>query len=132
MNSPLRLSDHNLIKRLRSLDTLLWLLPIAVLAYTLQRIQWSFNLDETRSAWNTASTLPEMFRRVASYEGKGPLYFLVLWSVRQIFGASEVVLRIPGVIFVVLTCLCLSRLGELLPWNGVSPAGIPENSCQVV
>lgn len=74
----------------------------------------SFWLDETVTAWivrgDLMTTLEETFR----FQGGTPLYNLIIWCVRSIFSASEVALRIPSLIGVLVATVALWRLGARL------------------
>jgi hypothetical protein len=50
-------------------------------------------LDETLTAWITSSDLRTCFDRAWHYQGQSPLYFVLVWCVRQFLGSSELALR---------------------------------------
>ena len=50
-------------------------------------------LDETLTAWITSSDLRACFNRAWDYQGQSPLYFVLVWCVRQVLGSSELALR---------------------------------------
>ncbi len=50
-------------------------------------------LDETLTAWITSGDLQTGFDRAWNYQGQSPLYFVLVWCVRQICGSSELALR---------------------------------------
>ena len=57
----------------------------------------SFWVDELHSAWSVWGTFGEVAPRAA--EGnQTPFYFWVIWVWKQIFGESELILRLPSVI----------------------------------
>jgi len=50
-------------------------------------------LDETLTAWITSGDLRTCFDRAWHYQGQSPLFFVLVWCVRQVFGSSELALR---------------------------------------
>lgn len=75
-------------------------------------------LDETISAWITDGTALETWKRALEYQGQSPFYYEILWAWRQLFGASELALRVPSIFAVVASCVIFS---EML--RRVSPVG---------
>ena len=50
-------------------------------------------LDETLTSWITSSDLRTCFDRAWNYQGQSPLFFVLVWCVRQVLGSSELALR---------------------------------------
>lgn len=50
-------------------------------------------LDELLTAWVTSGDLSTCFDRAWHYQGQNPLFFILVWCVRQCLGASELALR---------------------------------------
>ncbi len=74
----------------------------------------SFWLDETLSSWITSAGAEEVWHRTLDFQGQSPLYYEVLWLVRQVFGGSEVALRAPSLLFAGCSLVFLARIGSLL------------------
>lgn len=53
----------------------------------------SFWLDETITAWVVSGSLHSAWTRAVDFQGQSPLYYSLVWVVRQFFGEEEVVLR---------------------------------------
>jgi len=58
-------------------------------------------LDETITAWCTAGDLRTCIQRVWDYQGQSPLYFILVWGIRQILGSSELALRSLSLVSVI-------------------------------
>jgi len=54
----------------------------------------------------------DVFSRALLWNSTPPLYFLVLWPLAHVFGFSELLLRLPSVIFSVGTAAVLYRLAQ--------------------
>ena len=50
--------------------------------------------------------------RALWWSATSPLYYAVIWVVVQVFGLSEVALRMPSVVFSVGTAVILYKLGQ--------------------
>jgi len=57
----------------------------------------SFWVDELHSAWTIEGTLADVLLR-AKLGNQSPVYFLGLWCWRQVFGESEIALRLTSVL----------------------------------
>ncbi len=71
----------------------------------------SYWLDECITSWVISDNLPAVFSRAITYQGQSPFYYLLAWSVRQIFGDSELALR--GVSFALLVC-CVPLIFQVI------------------
>ena len=65
---------------------LLWVMPLAS----------SLWLDELGTAWVIEDDLSTAIERAWTYHGQTPLYYVITWSISQVAGASEAVLRVPS------------------------------------
>jgi mannosyltransferase len=87
---------------------------VLVLAFLMRivRLNQSLWLDEATSALVAKMSFPQIFQRFLPGDFHPPLYyiFLKIWS--MVFGFSEVVLRIPSVIFGVLTVFLAYLIGR--------------------
>lgn len=71
-------------------------------------------LDETLSYWAVKDGLVQVFSRVWHWFGASPLYYVLLWIVKQIFGASEPALRLPSLLSVCASAFCFYHLLRML------------------
>ena len=73
-------------------------------------------LDEYGTAWVVGGSSGDVSRRVYQFQGQSPLYYYAPWLSVQLFGISELALRLPSLLFVlfasVLTACAASE------WHG--------------
>jgi len=81
-----------------------------VARWWLGRVNSGFHVDETLTAWITADSIGDAWTRAFDFQGNGPLYFVFIWCWRQIFGASELALRIPSVLAMLAAAWLITRL----------------------
>lgn len=74
---------------------LLVLTAVILFQAPLRKSLW---LDETVSVWVTQGTLSDTIHRSLNYQSTSPLYFVILWFVRQTLGQSELALRLFSVL----------------------------------
>jgi 4-amino-4-deoxy-L-arabinose transferase-like glycosyltransferase len=74
----------------------------------LSGIDGSLSLDETRTLWITSGTFGELSERATLLS---PLYYTLPWAAGQVFGESEVVLRLPSLVLAVLAGWLIARTG---------------------
>ncbi|MBN8550687.1 MAG: glycosyltransferase family 39 protein [Deltaproteobacteria bacterium] len=67
-------------------------------------LQASLWLDEAVSFWITNDSLRDALHRSFNYQGMSPLYFILLWYARQVFGQSEFMLRLPSLLACAASC----------------------------
>lgn len=67
-------------------------------------------LDETHTHWTIEQGLVQTYQRAISFQGMSPFYFLVLWFWAQIFGTSELVLRLPSIVAFLATLYILYKI----------------------
>jgi len=71
-------------------------------------------LDEGVTVYYARLSLAEIFSRIASEEFNPPLYYSLIHFWIQIFGDSEFSVRMPSVIFGVLSILLIYKTGRLM------------------
>lgn len=93
-------------------------LPLILLLATLLRVIYighhSFWVDELFSLKFASYSLPDLFREVADFDNHPATYYVLLHFWMQIFGDSEVSLRMPSAIFSVLSVYFTFKAAELL------------------
>lgn len=67
-------------------------------------------LDESVSLWVVRGDFSDVWHRAILFERKSPLYFWLLWIVRRIFGESELILRLPSVIWTGIGLIFVRRI----------------------
>ena len=83
---------------------------IAVRLYGLDRSLW---LDEFGTLWAVEADFASLIDRVFSlHQGQTPLYYSCVWLAVQLLGESEVVVRLPSLVFGVGFSYVIYRLGE--------------------
>lgn len=97
------------------MDNLLFLLCASLSAATLAlNLNGSLWIDELLTAWVTSGSLSEVISRSLKFQGTTPLYFLLVYGFRNIFGSSEFSLRLLSFIsFPISLWLCM-LLGRAL------------------
>ncbi|MDX1647223.1 MAG: glycosyltransferase family 39 protein [Longimicrobiales bacterium] len=95
-----------------------WLLlgQIAILAALnfLRGLGGSLWLDESLTWWAASGSLEQVVFRSVEYQGQNPFFYLIVWPMVQIFGESEVALRLPSRLFLLLSTFFVYRLGRTL------------------
>jgi hypothetical protein len=81
----------------------------------------SFWLDETITAWIVSDSLSSVWRRSIEFQGQSPLYYLLVWFMRQICGEHEIGLRALSVVCGGATCLVLVRTVQKLSADPSAP-----------
>ena len=79
-------------------------LGVVVRADSLDASLW---LDEFGTFWVVQGGFMSMLRRCWDFQGQSPLYYALPWLSIQIFGESEIALRLPSI---ALTCLTVGIL----------------------
>ncbi len=82
----------------------LWVLPI----------RSSFWLDETGTYWVIKDGLANAVSRAMNWSGQSPLYYLIAWLAHLAPGRTEVMMRLPSLIAMVLAAWLLFRLAARL------------------
>jgi mannosyltransferase len=85
-----------------------------VLRTWLPPLSSSFWLDELGTVWLTRGSLAETLGRTGDYQGGAPLYYLLLWPVRQLAGVDEAALRSLSVVGMLATTGLVVLLGRRL------------------
>ena len=78
----------------------LWVRPIAS----------SLWIDEFGTWWTIKDGVRQAIDRSWTYQGQSPLYYLVVWGTRHLTGDAEWALRLPSVVFALLSVYLLCRL----------------------
>ena len=71
-------------------------------------------LDETGTVWLAKGDLITTLENSYRFQGGSPLYNVIAWCVRSVFGVNEAALRIPSVLGVLVAAVALARLGARL------------------
>src|SRR6185295_6668297 len=72
----------------------------------------SFWLDEFGTLWTIQGSASEVITRTLSFQGQSPLYYLITWCWIQLFGVSEIALRLPSLLFGIGTTWIVYLLGK--------------------
>ncbi|WP_161604590.1 glycosyltransferase family 39 protein [Roseiconus nitratireducens] len=78
--------------------TVLGLTTIFALIYGSRVLSSGLWLDESITAWVTDGGLSQCVDRAWNFQGQSPLYFIVVWGLRQVLGDSELGLRLLSVV----------------------------------
>jgi hypothetical protein len=73
-------------------------------------------LDEYGTLWVVGGSAADVSERVYQFQGQSPLYYYAAWLSTQLFGISELALRLPSLIFVLLASVLLGSAAE--EWYG--------------
>lgn len=65
-------------------------------------------LDEFGTLWVVEESLATAWKRAITFQGQTPFYYTFAWLARQVFGESEIALRIPSIFFGLTTWTALS------------------------
>ncbi len=84
---------------------------IAFRLYGLDRSLW---LDEFGTLWVVEANFASLIDRVFSFQGQTPFYYTCVWLAVQLLGESEVVVRLPSMVFGVGFSYVIYQLGEEL------------------
>ena len=90
----------------------LWLLAGLLCVTAYQEIGSSLWIDEAGTWWIVKDGLRDAVSRALWWSATSPLYYTVIWVVVQMFGLSEVALRVPSIVFSVGTAAILYRVGR--------------------
>ena len=71
-------------------------------------------LDELGSYWIVKGGIIHATQRALQYQGESPFYYWLLWISRNLFGRSEISLRVPSVIAGAIGTYLIYRLGRRL------------------
>ena len=77
-------------------------------------IQSSFWLDETGTMWLTQGDFLSTIANSYRFQGGSPLFYVIEWPIRALFGTGEAVLRAPSVVGIGIAAFALARLGTRL------------------
>src|SRR6056297_1294288 len=94
---------------------------VLAIAVRLPACAESFWIDELHSAWCIWGSWDQIFTR-AAWGHQSPIYFMGLWIWRQIFGDSEIVLRMTSVL--AITAATAVTIGGVLRWTNSRTAAV--------
>ncbi len=100
-------------RALRRISVSLALIFAASLAYN-SFFTGSLWLDELSTFWVVRDSLADTWHRAIAFQGQSPLYYLLLWADLQIFGSSEISLRLISLVALILAGGTLFRLARRL------------------
>jgi hypothetical protein len=86
------------------------LAPVALILLWLLSCSESFWLDELQTYWVISSGPQEVARRSLETQGFSPLYYYLLWLLEPFMPLSEWALRLPSLIFVLLSILLIDAI----------------------
>ena len=89
-----------------------WLVAALLGVTAYQELGSSLWHDEAGTWWMVKDGLLEAGSRALWWSATSPLYYTVIWAVVQVFGLSEVAVRIPSIVFSVGTAAILYKLGQ--------------------
>lgn len=94
---------------------MIWFILILATTLRLLSLDQSLWLDEAINVLATQNfSLIGMITEYAKADFHPPLFFITLWAWTKLFGISEVVVRIPSIIFGVLTVYMVYLIGDKL------------------
>src|SRR5438876_11332789 len=70
--------------------------------------------DEAGTYWVAKEGFAETVDRAIRYQGQSPLYYLIVWVMLHLGGASEIILRLPSLLSLTVTAVLLFRLARKL------------------
>lgn len=74
----------------------------------------SFWLDEAGTYWIVSDGLEQAWNRSLKFQVQTPLYLVLLWPLARVWGASEIILRIPSGLAMAIATIGVYRLGRSL------------------
>lgn len=89
------------------------LILLLAAASWLPHLPSSLWLDETLSHWVIQDGLAQSIERADLGQSQAA-YFVFLWGWAQVFGTSEIALRVPSLLAMLGACFLLARLGAVL------------------
>lgn len=87
---------------------------MAAVALWLPALTSSLWLDETGTVWLLRGGVADALSHSLYFQGGSPLYYLVEWSDKALFGTSELALRAPSVAGMILAAWLVFLLGRRL------------------
>jgi hypothetical protein len=67
-------------------------------------------LDEFGTFWVVSNGIHDVFTRALTVQGQSPFFYLCTWILVQLFGSSEIALRLISPLSVAATCFFIARL----------------------
>jgi uncharacterized membrane protein len=96
------------------LSCLLSVIGIAGFVLRLYGIDNSLWLDEFGTLWTVEGDFLEVGRKAFSFQGQSPFYYLIVWACIHLLGVSEIILRLPSLLFGIAAVYTAYRLGVAL------------------
>ena len=109
MNSE-TLNQNTLLDKLLPVLVILFALVIAAKSFVLDSL-WT---DEALTWWVTNAGFAEVISRSGSFQGQSPLYYLIVYLVQQAGFSSEVALRTPSILFLIISSFFLFKIAKNL------------------
>lgn len=101
-----------LLRSIEGLGVLPLLFLLVVIVFWRGFLFESLWLDETITYWVTDHSLWDTVLRSLKCQGQSPLYFMLIWGIRQVAGSSEWVLRTPSVLATGLSAVVLYSMAR--------------------
>ena len=70
--------------------------------------------DELGTWWVINGSVHDAVARAEDVQGQSPLYYLITWAVRHVTGPSEVGLRLPSLVFLLVAAFVVYRIAKRL------------------
>lgn len=104
-----------------------WTISVLFIVYAVS-FAWmygtrSYWLDETITAWVTSADLHTCIQRAYHYQGQSPVYFVLVWGIRQVLGSSELALRSLSIFATLGSILVTYRILQKLKMSKDAWAG---------
>jgi len=90
----------------------LLLVTVTAVRFWIPMLTGGFRFDENSTAWIVSDTFGDAIERSWNHQGQSPLYFALLWFWQLLAGSSELALRVPSIVALVVGAWHVFRLGE--------------------
>ena len=104
------------------------------LVLRLYGFHFSLWLDEFATLWIVEANWGDVIPRTLEFQPQCPFYYLISWNFVKLLGESEIVLRIPPLLFGLGTIFCVFKVTEIVADTkaGLVAAGLASLSPQLV
>ncbi len=104
------------------------------LVLRLYGFHFSLWLDEFATLWIVEANWGDVIPRTLEFQPQSPFYYLISWNFVKLLGESEIVLRIPPLLFGLGTIFCVFKVTEIVADTkaGLVAAGLASLSPQLV
>src|ERR1044071_3917030 len=82
--------------------TVLTFIAVTVLVLWLLPIRSSLWFDEFGTYWIARDSLADTLARSQGWSNQPPLYYLIAWATMKLGGSSEIVMRVPSLLFMAI------------------------------